>query len=354
MASTVYAYSNDIIRAFNKVRESSAIPFKILRTAGSPQLAPGSNADHRHQQGVQKLADGSLIVTGSANDNGGYFYLASPYSDGDYRLYEMVVPKATDFSLDLSFTNAGGKPFDHLGGCQVCGDYFAAGTERLAGESETQGTSVALLYRIGGGLIVPITYIVRNDNNKGDTAGAVGLAKIPNNGGWWMVVGNYNSARLDFYRCNLADLEDSNAVFAYYASAYPKNDKITTQTINGVTYKDVDTKWGDYQNLNLFIQSDGTLFLIGMHNNFSGEDYADLYVVGFGTYQTDSGYTYSKAFVTKVANKHFTCTSGVSMEYGSGFVLDPNSLEFEVFACEMNFQKTDSQEPYTRFDRFTS
>jgi hypothetical protein len=60
-----------------------------------------------------------------------------------------------------------------------------------------------------------------------------------------------------------------------------------------------DWEFGNYQNLNLVTQCDGTLFLVGTHlNSYNREDWIDLFRLSE---------EYGQTVITKVAKKHLYC-----------------------------------------------
>jgi hypothetical protein len=127
-------------------------------------------------------------------------------------------------------------------------------------------------------------------------AGTASLARLPD-GKYLLIIGRADVRELDFYVS--PSLVEPN--FEFRSTWYAEN------IISGL--EDGDANFEEYQSLSAVMQCDGTLFLIGMHNNalfnkVLGEDWADLYRVDF-----DAG----EPVIHKVAKKHFWCgwTGGI-------------------------------------------
>src|SRR6185436_15317082 len=81
-----------------------------------------------------------------------------------------------------------------------------------------------------------------------------------------------------------------------------------------------DDDFGDYQNLNLVTQCDGTLFIIGTHQStLSQQDFAD-------TFRVDNG-TGDEVVLTKVGARHLFCEDfgpqQCNLDAAGGVYLDP-------------------------------
>jgi hypothetical protein len=125
------------------------------------------------------------VVSGSGLPSG-YIYFAEPSS---LNIIGVLTPAVGDFN--------------HLGGIQVTEDILAAGYERL--ESGASGTSVVLFYDVRDAASpAALDHLTIDRASPSDTAGAVGLCR--DGGTWLLLVANWNSERLDFYRRNGDDL----------------------------------------------------------------------------------------------------------------------------------------------------
>ena len=122
-----------------------------------------------------------------------------------------------------------------------------------------------------------------------------------------------------------------------------------------------DANFGDFQNISFVQQTDGRIFLVGLHNTapsmdiLPGRDYADLYESDFSDSLTQSSSpTLREPTVTKIANRHLVCQGGhcnldaagglyIDRDgglavYAATFWLDDNSLKLTEFAPARNEQ----------------
>jgi hypothetical protein len=216
--------------------------------------------------------------------------------------------------------------FNHIGGIQVAEDILAAGYERL--ESGAAGTSVVLFYDVRDAASpVALDHLTIDRASANNTAGAIGLCR--DGGTWLLLVANWDSERLDFYRSNGDDLFAGGTRFASVGNWEFSVDRFGAGSI--------DNRWEAYENINLFADSDGSLWFVGMHTSWLkskksidilNADRADLYQLNIGS----SGIT-----VTKRASKRFYRNrEGPRFRYGSGFRLNSVTGRFEVYACEAN------------------
>ena len=140
---------------------------------------------------------------------------------------------------------------------------------------------------------------------------------------------NWDSERLDFYRSNGDDLFAVGTRFAPVGSWQFRAD--------GFGAGSIDNRWEAYQNINLFADSDGLLWFVGMHSDWLSAnngidlrkaDRADLYQLNMSS---------SDITVTKRASKRFYRNGeGPRFRYGSGFRLNSLTGRFEVYSCEAN------------------
>jgi len=116
-----------------------------------------------------------------------------------------------------------------------------------------------------------------------------------------------------------------------------------------------DVNFGDFQNISFVQQTDGRIFLVGLHNTapsmdiLPGRDYADLYELDFPDGLADPATpTLRVPVVTKIANRHLVCEDGhcnldaaaglyVDRDgnlaiYAATFWLDGNTLKLTEFA----------------------
>jgi hypothetical protein len=258
--------------------------------------------------------------------------------------------------------------FNHFGGIQVSDNFLAAGYERF--ESGAAGTSVVLFYDVRN-IASPgaLNHLTIERSLSGETAGAVGLCRDGDS--WLLLVANWDSDRLDFYRSDSDDLFATTTRFALVG---------TWQfSANGLGTGSVDDRWGTYENISLFADENGSLWFVGMETVFlrpdigieplklgtdilkSGADVlrsdtdvltsgaevlkSGTHVPTLGIYflKSDSADLYQLSIasdgitVTKRANKRFYRNGdGPRFRYGSGFRLNSISGKFEVYSCEAN------------------
>ena len=218
------------------------------------------------------------------------------------------------------------RDFNHIGGIQIAEDILAAGYERL--ESGATGTSVVLFYDVRDAASpAALDHLTIDRTSTGDTAGAIGLCRDGDT--WLLLVANWDSERLDFYRSSGDDLFAVGTRFAPAGSWQLGAD--------GFGEGSIDERWAAYENINLFADADGLLWFVGMHTSFLkssksigllNADRADLYQLSIDS---------SDITVTKRASKRFYRNGeGPRFRYGSGFRLNGATGKFEVYSCEAN------------------
>jgi hypothetical protein len=329
-----------MLEQFREIPSRGASRFSIVRPANVslPPIGPKS-----HQQGIQRTTGGDFVVSGSGLRSG-YIYFADRSS---LKIGEVLTPVVSNFN--------------HIGGIQLTDDILGAGYERF--ESGATGTSVVLLYDVRNvGSPAALDHLTIERTSAGETAGAVGLCR--DGATWLLLVANWDSDRLDFYRSDSDNLFATTTRFALLAT--------WRVAIDGLGAGSIDDRWGVYENINLFADGDGSLWFIGMETVFlrpdisidplklgpdalkagrdvltldtellkpdndllsSGidfliSDWADLYQLSIAS----SGVT-----VTKRAKKRFFRNgAGPRFRYGSGFRLNSISRKFEVYSCEAN------------------
>ena len=297
---------------FQAIPARGASRFSIVRPAAISFPATGLR---NHQQGIQRTTGGDFIVSGSGSQSG-YIYFADRSSLNIIKVLTPVV-----------------RNLNHIGGIQVADNILAAGYERL--ESGATGTSVVLFYDVRNAAApAALDHLTIERTSAGQTAGAVGLCR--DGASWLLLVGNWDSDQLDFYRSNGANLFAATTRFAPVGTW-----RLST---NGLGAGSIDNRWGVYENINLFADADGSLWFVGMQTTLLGTnisidfldaaldflkaDWADLYQLTIASNQIT---------VTKRANKRFHRNGdGPRFRYGAGFRLNIATGRFEVYACEAN------------------
>ena len=290
---------------FQEIPARGASRFSIRRPATISLPAIGLKS---HQQGIQRTTDGQFVVSGSGSQSG-YIYFADQSS---LKIIGVLTPVVRDFN--------------HIGGIQVAEDILAAGYERL--ESGATGTSVVLFYDVRDAASpAALDHLTIDRTSAGDTAGAIGISRDGDT--WLLLVANWDSERLDFYRSSGDDLFAVGTRFVPVGSWRP--------SVNGLGAGSINNGWEAYQNINLFADRDGSLWFVGMFTSLLRStktidllqaDRADLYQLSI-----DSG----DITVIKRASKRFYRNGeGPRFRYGSGFRLNSVTGKLEVYSCEAN------------------
>jgi hypothetical protein len=336
-----------MLELFREIPSRGASRFSIVRpaTVNLPPIGPKS-----HQQGIQRTTGGDFVVSGSGSEVG-YIYFADRSS---LKIRKVLTPVVGSFN--------------HFGGIQVADNILAAGYERF--ESGAADTSVVLFYDVRN-VASPgaLDHLTIERTSSGETAGAVGLCRDSTS--WLLLVANWDSDRLDFYRSDNVDLFATTTRFALVG---------TWQfSANGLGAGSVDDRWGTYENINMFADENGTLWFVGMETVFLLPDISseplrlgtdvlksetevltsgtgvlksgtevlksgtDLLTPGLDFLKSDSADLYQLTIasdditVTKRANKRFYRNGeGPRFRYGSGFRLNSITGKFEVYSCEAN------------------
>jgi hypothetical protein len=267
---------------------ATGTPLDLPARAPLASYAPDEKGSH-HFQGIQRLGKGPWVITGSA---------AADVFVIDRR--GRVVRDQADPS------------FSHAGGIQALGSYVGVGVEtggRTDGESRvvfydlsrpmSPRRLAATISRPAGELPEPCA------ESRGPTAGAVALARRPD-GSLLMIVGRWDSDVLDLYRSGESSIE--GARFRQVASWCSSR---------VVDVQGQPARFGRYQALNLFVQCDGGVFLIGFETH-EGRDLAALFRL---TTQPEVG-------LTKLSEREFRCPGGCHFAAGAGASVEDGRLVF--------------------------
>ena len=159
------------------------------------------------------------------------------------------------------------QPFKHAGGFQVCGDYLAVGIEDDKARDTSRIWILELAQLLEAGTPKPAIEIERRGAYKRATAGAVGMAKV--DGHHLLCVGTWDSATIDIYVSNGKPLNDSACGFAFRE----------TWDVTKADCSDwSDSEFASYQNLNLIVDGDDRVFLVGFARS-GNDDVMDVFEV---------------------------------------------------------------------------
>lgn len=279
------SYDNQIINLLDKT-SSSPISIDFQNTLEV-------NNTGGHLQGVQYYNYGQsdyYILSGSS-DSQSYF----------------SVLKAAEKNRVISVNKILDKPFKHAGGFQVYKNLMAIGIE----DNDAKDKSKVIVYTLGNiekEIPEPLTIIERSGSIKRATAGCVAITEVDEY--VLVVVGDWDTKNLDFYRIKKKKLYRPLKVFDLVFS---------TETKNMDTSKWIDNSWLSYQNLNFIKDSSGNLYLAGMTSN-SKENILDLFKV-----QTEN---LKKFDLIKIYSKKLALDKYSDFRWGAGVYLsDDNQLQ---------------------------
>lgn len=283
---------DDVVAAFTAFA-TNGVPIDVSKGSKFPTngynnyLPPYSS----HFEGVVRLRASSgnayLILTG-ATDSAGHIFVAelnTPSATG------ALASKGSKLKGQVIGTIIADSKYTHAGGPAVYGNYLAVGVEagcqalsRLIPGACKSASHVNFFDISDPRKVVQLPYFVDRPSS---TAGAVGLT-LQDNGKFLLVVGQTDSKILDFYVSNSTDGDLSKDPDWHLVGSWSKE-------------KLASGKWRPYQALNLVVQRDGEIFLIGSTRDplLIGRDYFDLFRV------SPSG---DSIRISQIASKAMTCT----------------------------------------------
>lgn len=288
-----------------------------------------------HWQGIQRLgALGGryLAVSRSVEDENALFVVVEmgsrDRSGARFRSNRLVPNQEVDdtppFLEDGVIVQVPRLPeFHHAGGMQALGNFLAVGVERsdvrhpITHEILEPGASRALFYDLSDPRAPRKLDTEIDHTDLANAAGAVLMGRLLD-GRILVGIGRGDSAVIDFYVSGGTELE--GAVFAHFDT-----------WSRGELRTDIgDDDFGDYQSVNLVTQCDGTLFLVGTHQNgFSAADFAD-------TFRLENG-AGDDVVITKVAKRNLVCDDigeqQCNLDAAAGVYLDPGG-QILVYATE--------------------
>lgn len=251
-----------------------------------------------HLQGIQQVGD-DFVLSGSS-------------ASASY----MIVIDGT--SGAASYYPRRPKPFKHAGGFQVSDGIGVVGIEDNRARNASYVDMFALTEagafdRENGRSVATIT---RRGARERTTAGAVGVAVTES--GPLLVVADWDSRHLDFYRTSEPDIElqtglswsvETTAIRLprEEGESYERFAVLAAEHLDRIGW--VDARWHSYQNVNLF-EDEGALYLLATATS-GGDNIADLYrVVRAG--DRISG-------LEKVASRVFKLPDWAKFRWGAGF-----------------------------------
>jgi len=269
-------FDNGVSKSFHKIQS----PPQLIRINYHGTKIPSGG----HLQGIQRLSDSLLLITGSSSSYA--YYLLTQISLNADKGQVKSVTKITD------------SPFRHAGGCQVYDHKLVVGVED--NHAKDKSDIIMISFNNLGEETGRRTIAHRAGKVKRSTAGAVGFTKFKT-GQYVVIVGDWDSDYLDVYlsRTGVDSLFDS----------------VTTFRLPG-------KKQPSYQAINLLTDKQGRLYLVGF-SRFGFHNRVDLFELEF---RMDG---------TKITNHeifNFHCRGGAGFRYASGIELDNDSLS-AVYSC---------------------
>ena len=159
----------------------------------------------------------------------------------------------------------------------------------------------------------PFAIIERNGDEKRTTAGCVAITEIDKS--VLVIVGDWDTEHLDFYRMNKDSIYSTNSEFELIYS-------ITIEDINKSNW--IDKIWLAYQNINFIKDYDDNLYLVGMALNENKQNTLDLFKI-----ETDD---YNSFGLKKIKSKVFNKKSNCNLNWGAGIYYSNN--EIMVLSCD--------------------
>lgn len=272
----------------------------------------------QHWQGIQRLmAGGGQYLAVSRSGAGQMFAVArlESRSTSGLRLrsnrksptafVERTAPSSWDRIVRVVPQDWG---YDHGGGLQSVGHFLAV-------PLEASGKSKVIFYSLANPeqpvRLHELDHSVVNGVGGIGEAGTASVTKLAD-GRYLLIIGRRDTNALDLYLSSSADLAAPG--FQYFG---------TWTRSRGVSSTIGDFTWGKYQSVNLVNQCDGTLFLVGTHNNgdIAWQDWADLYRLSVDEASRGIG-------LTKVAKKRIYCgyngTNHCNLDAAAGVYVAPD------------------------------
>ena len=206
----------------------------------------------------------------------------------------------------------------HAGGVSVCGDIMALGIE---GKKSSDGSRV-LFYSMGDP--DDPRQFAHKIIRKRKKAGAVALTRLENG---FFLVAVLTGKTIDFYFSRTVDFFDGFSPTL-----------VTWRTAALQVGWGGDENFGKYQTINFVTQSDGRLFLLGLHNTspaapvVPGRDYVDLFGVSLPRSVTRATPSLDTPTITKVGKRQFFCYDGQCNMDGAAGLHVTQSGELVVYS----------------------
>lgn len=288
---------------FSTTKADEAAGFQVYNPAGLNIPQEGTSY---HQQGIQQLSDGGWVVSGSGQEKGYLYFTAA---DG-------VIHTVLTMPDDLRISGPGASlKYNHPGGFQLTDHILAVGLENTDHRRDSYSRVVLLDISDPGS---PEHYshldIIREaEAGRVMTAGAVAITEMEDS--YLIVVGNWDSGRLDFYETSSKDLADKKTTVSDCLGSWTPG-----------------SEGRSYQNINAYGASPEALYLVGMYSVDRREDRADLLqlnVVDWDNIQ----------LIQKQEKTFAGGTEAPKFVHASGTTFDPESQRFRVYSVEADAEQ---------------
>ena len=352
--ATINPPVRNVLKEYDKIRVDGDY-LRVHDGNQIPEMRYTANVDNKlglgnHFQGIQRLKRGRYIVisggdphTNQDHKRASHLFViklgSRPPGTGPWgsNVIRSRVPNGTD---KIVRTIGIDRQLWHAGGISVCGDILAVPVE-----SNQPEKSRIVFYNMRDP--EKPRQFLRTVNRAKTKAGAVALTRLSN--GYYLLAvwsdSDSKPRRLEFYLS-----QSTNFLQGF------KRDPVTWYATDVQAGTGQDPNFSNFQTVNFINQSDGGLFLVGLHNTSDaapttpGRDYADLYSVTFGDGLSRATPQLSVPTITKIAKRQFFCNDQqANMDAAAGVYIDPkgalsvyaawhwrstNLLRFNEYRCE--------------------
>ena len=302
-----------------------------------PKMRYTANVDNKlglgnHFQGIQRLRRGQYIAISGGDPRDNDFRPAShvfiirmasrPRGSGPWgsNIIRSQIPRIDDRIVQTIGID---EDLWHAGGLSVCGDILAVPIE----SSEPEESRIVFYSLHDPENPKEFRHTVDRLDGK---AGAVALTRLSN--GYYLLAvwsdSDQKGKRLDFYLSKSTDFFDG---FDPNARTWRKR-RVKAEG-------NLKPNFSDFQTVNFVNQTDGQLYLIGLHNTSKaapttpGRDYADLFSVEFGDSLSRATPQLSIPTITKIAKRQFFChDQQANMDAATGVYIHPEGA-LSVYAA---------------------
>ena len=201
------------------------------------------------------------------------------------------------------------RPYKHAGGFQIDKNWLAIGIE----DNEAKNKSKVQIYHLNNpleSLNDPVATISRSGAAMRSTAGCTAIKQLKKE--LLVIVGDWGTRHLDFYKAALNDQEKIN---------FDKVFEINTDHLNKNHW--VNTSWWAYQNINL-IEIQDNLYLFGFATNHLKEDLIDVFRLHV--------YPDNKYSLTKIDTRTFKGSDNTQFRWGAGLSFN-NEDQLTIYSC---------------------